>query len=205
MNIHRTILSLSLALSLLLSPSLARADDAKYMAGFYLAVKGAQLAAISGTADLWEALGNAGKAKELQGLAAGLQRGDLGADVAQEVVKASSAEATEAIKNYQAQGVRFSEPQLAAANRAKLKIAGTTLLWAGALVAAKQTLESDQLDLATKVLLGIAMAAEVAAAGRATKQLISAWSSYSRFVRGGSNFEPPSREMLKFEPLLAKL
>ncbi|MBM4232353.1 MAG: hypothetical protein FJ184_16785, partial [Gammaproteobacteria bacterium] len=72
----------ALTATLLAAPA-AHADDAKYMAGFYLAIKAIQVTALSGTADMWKALGHAQKAQETLGIAKDLEKGDLGPEVAQ--------------------------------------------------------------------------------------------------------------------------
>lgn len=188
----------------LLSPAAARADDLGAMAGFYLAIKGIQITALSGTADMWQALGYAQKAQETLGIAKDLDGGNLGPDVAQNAMKVASIEVQAQIEELEAVGAPLSKEQRAAARAAYLKIAGTTVLWVGAMIAAKKALDSQDSGLA-KIALGIAMAMEAAEAGKATGALLSAWRSYSQFNSGMRGLKAPSKELMHESPMLAAL
>ena len=203
MEIKKLFVGLILA-SGLAAPA-AHANDAQYMAGFYLAIKGIQIAALSGTADMWVALGYAQRAQETMAIAKDLEKGDLGPDVAQKAMKVASIQVRDQIEQLEAVGAPLTKEQRAAATVGYLKIAGTTVLWAGAAYAGVKTLTSDQLDPFTKVLLGVAMAKEVAEASKATGALLEAWRSYSRFNNGMRGLKEPSKELMKDAPMLAAL
>jgi hypothetical protein len=200
----KKILLTALTAALVVSPT-AEASDAKYMAGFYVAIKAIQVTALSGTADMWKALGHAQKAQETLGIAKDLEKGDLGPEVAQNAMKVASAEVQAQIEQLEAVGAPLTKEQRAAATSAYLKIAGTTVLWVGALAAAKKSLESDEIDGMTKLTVGLAMAGEVAEAGGATNQLLQAWRAYSQFNSGLRGLKAPSKELMKEAPLLASL
>lgn len=203
MNLRKMVIAAA-ATAAAFAPN-AHANDAKYMAGFYLAVKAIQITALSGTADMWNALGHAQKAQETMGIARDLERGDLGPDVGQAAMKVASVEVQAAIEELEAAGAPLTKEQRAAANKAYLKIAGTTVLWVGALAAARETLMSDEIDGITKIVVGIAMAGEVAEAAGATKQLLQAWKSYREFNSGLRGLKAPSKELMKQSPMLASL
>jgi hypothetical protein len=203
MKIKKIFLAV-IAAVVVVSPT-AEANDAKYMAGFYLAIKGIQVTALSGTADMWKALGHAQKAQETLGIAKDLEKGDLGPEVAQKAMKVASAEVQAQIEQLEAVGAPLTKEQRAAATSAYLKIAGTTVLWVGALAAAKKSLESDEINGMTKLTVGLAMAGEVAEAGGATNQLLQAWRAYSQFNSGLRGLKAPSKELMKEAPLLAAL
>jgi len=203
MKIKKIFLAVITAV-VVVSPT-AEANDAKYMAGFYLAIKGIQVTALSGTADMWKALGHAQKAQETLGIAKDLEKGDLGPEVAQKAMKVASAEVQAQIEQLEAVGAPLTKEQRAAATSAYLKIAGTTVLWVGALAAAKKSLESDEINGMTKLTVGLAMAGEVAEAGGATNQLLQAWRAYSQFNSGLRGLKAPSKELMKEAPLLAAL
>jgi hypothetical protein len=200
----KKILLTALTAALVVSPT-AEASDAKYMAGFYVAIKAIQVTALSGTADMWKALGHAQKAQETLGIAKDLEKGDLGPEVAQNAMKVASAEVQAQIEQLEAVGAPLTKEQRAAATSAYLKIAGTTVLWVGALAAAKKSLESDEIEGMTKLTVGLAMAGEVAEAGGATNQLLQAWRAYSQFNSGLRGLKAPSKELMKEAPLLASL
>jgi hypothetical protein len=200
----KKILLTAFTAALVVSPT-AEASDAKYMAGFYVAIKAIQVTALSGTADMWKALGHAQKAQETLGIAKDLEKGDLGPEVAQNAMKVASAEVQAQIEQLEAVGAPLTKEQRAAATSAYLKIAGTTVLWVGALAAAKKSLESDEIDGMTKLTVGLAMAGEVAEAGGATNQLLQAWRAYSQFNSGLRGLKAPSKELMKEAPLLASL
>lgn len=192
-------------LGLMLAPQQAGANDGKYMAGFYLSIKLIQQISMSGAADMWEALGASQKAQEINGLAADLEKGDLANEAAMNVFKASGSELQEQIEALEAAGAPLTKEQQEAARRAYLKIAGTTVLWAGAILAGKKVLESGELDLMTKIAIGVLMASEAKAAMDSTRSLLSAWGSYRDFVKGGSGMKQPSEQILEATPMLAAL
>jgi hypothetical protein len=154
---------------------------------------------------MWVALGHAQRAQETMAIAKDLEKGDLGPDVAQKVMKVASIQVRDQIEQLEAVGAPLTKEQRAAATVGYLKIAGTTVLWAGAAYAGVKTLTADQIDPFTKVLLGAAMAKEVAEASKATGALLEAWSSYSRFNNGMRGLKEPSKELMKDAPMLAAL
>jgi hypothetical protein len=203
MEIKKLFVGLILAFGL--AAPAAHANDAQNMAGFYLAIKGIQVAALSGTADMWKALGHAQRAQETMAIAKDLEKGDLGPDVAQKAMKVASIQVRDQIEQLEAVGAPLTKEQRAAATAGYLKIAATTVLWAGAAYAGVKTLTSDQIDPFTKVALGIVMAKEVAEASKATGALLEAWRSYSRFNNGMRGLKEPSKELMKDAPMLAAL
>lgn len=192
-------------LALMLVPQQAGANDGKYMAGFYLSIKMIQQISMSGAADMWEALGASQKAQEINGLAADLEKGDLANEAAMNVFKASGSELQEQIEALEAAGAPLTKEQQEAARRAYLKIAGTTVLWAGAILAGKKVLESGELDLMSKLLIAALMASEAKSAIDSTRSLLAAWGSYREFVKGGSGMKQPSKQILEATPMLASL
>jgi hypothetical protein len=194
----------ALIIGLLVSPA-ASAQDARYMAGFYIAIKGIQVTALSGTADMWAALGHSQKAQETLQLAKDLEKGDLGPEVAQKALKVSSVEVQDAIEQLEAVGAPLTKEQNAAAQKAYLKIFGTGVLWAGAAFAAIKTIQSDELNIVTKALLLAAMTSEANEARKATGQLLSAWKAYREFNAGVRPMRGPSKELMEEAPLLAAL
>ena len=199
------ILSVMLVWPLLLAPGQALADDTKYMAGFYLSIKLIQKTAMSGAADMWAALGASQKAQEINGLAADLEKGDLANEAAMNVFKASGAELQEQIEALESAGAPLTKEQQELARKAYLKITGTTLLWAGAVLAAKKTLETDEIDGMTKLALGALMVTEMQSALGSTRALLSAWGSYRDLIKGGTGMKEPSEELYAAAPQLAAL
>lgn len=172
----------------------AHAGSTEALAVFYVSLKGIQLAALSGTADMWAALGSAEKSQECLGLAKDLDKGDLANENGMKKYKAQTADLRQTIDELQETGVPLSKDQHAAAQKGYLKIAGTAVLWVAAGVSAVKIAQADDLKPMEKFLVLATMTGEVASAGRATADLVSAWRAY-RSMNVMGNLKAPSKEL----------
>jgi hypothetical protein len=179
----------------------ARASTGGEMAVFYLSLKGIQVAALSGAADMWKALGSAEKAQECLGLASDLDKGDLANEDGMKKFKAKTAELSQTIGELSEAGVPLSREQQASAQKGALKLAGTTVLWAGVAISAVRIAKDSNLNMLEKIAIGGAMAGEVKSAADATGNLLSAWKAYRSMTAAGALKEPSKELAAQFASL----
>ena len=179
----------------------ARANTGGEMAVFYLSLKGIQVAALSGAADMWKALGSAEKAQECLGLASDLDKGDLANEDGMKKFKAKTAELSQTIGELSEAGLPLSREQQASAQKGALKLAGTTVLWAGVAISAVRIAKDGNLNMLEKIVIGVIMAGEVKSAADATGNLLSAWKAYRSMTAAGALKEPSKELAAQFAAL----
>ena len=201
-------MNLSAVFALIVLPALfggaARADEAGNMAAFWLAIKGVEILSTKATADMWTALGAADEAQKTLGLAKDMEKGDLGGEAGLKAMMANSASLQNTIQEMESVGAPLTKEQKAAAQAAYLKMAGTTILWAGAIVAGKQVVDQQDSMLA-KIAAGIIMAKVASDAASSTKGLLTAWKAYRQFNKGTKPLREPTKELLAANMALVNL
>ena len=162
---------------------------------FYAALKGVQVAALSGTADLWRALGSAANADLCLKLASDLNKGDIANEDGMTKFKVASAQLKDTIDDLKNRGIPMTEDQKNAASKANLKIIATGALWAVAGATGIKIVNAKDLKTLEKITLVAVMAGEIGAASSATGDLINAYKSYSSFKNSIDEPETLSKEM----------
>ena len=194
-NLSKIFVSVLVAGALAFAGTPAKADSTAYVAAFYLSLKGIQSQAMKGTSNIWLALGSAEKAEQCNGLARDLDSGDLANKDGMKRFKAASDELVFTVSELEAAGVPLSAAQKAAADKASLQIAATSVLWVAAGVSAYKILSANDLNTFEKIALGIIFSAEVASAAKNTSNVMRAWKSYKSYGNAMKGFQPISKEL----------